>query len=312
MKILIGLFSVALSFSAFASSIDTKTFIYDGSVNSVELLLKSEKTRTENRVETRQSTCYRREMAGYRTICSGGYGPYPRPLPGPYPRPYPAPYPTRRCWSEPMYRSIPYSCMQTVNIPVEIKEYDVDARVIVDVTKLSSEATPGEKFKVTLKGDKLSFEVEASKKFFVVKKLSNERSTMNGNVKLIDAVLAAELIEVSPVLQAINLSSLKMEDGLLKFNLGSENLEHVGIDLKVEKLKTFGSDAELLNRELLSSEIVVNGSEVSVDIARLGVDLRKGKFALTIKAFTKFDGNLMNSRQFDRLSDSKTLIFKIR
>lgn len=296
MKVLIGLLSFALTFSVFASTIDTKTFIYDGSLNSVELLLRTEKTRTENRVETRQRTCYRRAIAGHRTTCSGRYGPYP----------------TRRCWTEPIFRSIPYPCIQTVNVPVEIKEYDVDARVIVDVTKLSPEATPGEKFKVTLDGDKLIFDVDASKKFFVVKKENNERATINGNVKLIDAVLATELIEVSPVLKTINVTNLRMEDGLLKFTLGSDDLSHVGIDLKVEKLKIFGADTEILRRELLPSEMLVQGAEVSVDVNKLGVDLRNGKFALTIKAFSKFDGNLMNSKQFEKLSDSRTLIYKIR
>ena len=73
MKMLTGLFALALSLGTFASTVDTKTFVYDGSINSVELLLRAEKTHTEYRVEHRQSTCYRQELAGYRTVCSGGY-----------------------------------------------------------------------------------------------------------------------------------------------------------------------------------------------------------------------------------------------
>lgn len=320
MKMALGLLSFALSFSALASTIDTKTFTYDGSVNSVELLLKTEKTHTEYRVEQRQSTCYRQEIAGYRTVCTGGgyYGPGPiGGYRGPG-RPYPGPGPVRSCWSEPMYRTVPYSCIQTVNTPFEVKDFDVDARVIVDVTKVSPEATPGETFKVTLNGDVLSFDVAASRKFFVVKKQQANRSSMNGNVKMIDGLLAAELIEAAPILKAIKMTDISVENGLLNFNIGPvASMDNLGFSLKVVKVKTFGSDTNLLDRELLASEIEVKAasegaSTAGVDVSKLGVKLEDGKFSITAKAFAKFNGNLMNSAQFEELTASRTLIYKVR
>ena len=83
MKLVVGLLSLALSFSTLASSGESKSFTYDGSQDSVELILRGEKTHTEYRTETRTTTCYRTEIVGYRTICSGGG------YPGPGPRPYP-------------------------------------------------------------------------------------------------------------------------------------------------------------------------------------------------------------------------------
>lgn len=321
MKMLAGLFTLALSFSTVASTVDSKTFIYDGSTNSVELVLKAEKTHTEYRTENRQSTCYRQEVVGYSTICSGGgYGPgYPYPGPGyPYPRPYPGPIGGgRHCWSQPVYRSVPYSCMQTVRIPFEVKDYDVDARVIVDVTKISPEATAGEKFTVTLNGDSLSFNVAGSKKFFVVKKKQDIRATMNGSVKMIDGLLAAELIEAAPVLNALKMTNIALNDGVLKFDMGPvENRANIGFNLKVVKTKTLGSDTVILDRELLQSEVEVNassdGAEAGVNVSNLGVELKSGRYLLTAKAFAKFDGNLMNSSQFEELSASRTLIYRIR
>lgn len=319
MKMVLGLFSLALSFSALSSTIDTKTFAYDGSVNSVELLLKTEKTHTEYRVEQRQSTCYRQEVYGHRTVCTGGgyYGPGPG-FPGPGRRPYPGPGPVRSCWTEPMYRTVPYSCVQTVSIPYEVKDFDVDARVIVDVTKLSQEATPGETFKVTLNGDNLSFDVVGSKKFFVVKKQQAVRSSMNGSVKMIDGLLAAELVEAAPVLKAIKMTDISVENGVLNFNIGPvASMDNLGFSLKVVKVKTFGSDTTLLDRELLASEIEVKAasegaSTAGVNVSKLGVELAGGKFSLTAKTFAKFGGNLMNSSQFEELSASRTLIYKVR
>lgn len=322
MKMLTGFFALALSFSAVASTIDTKTFVYDGSVNSVELILRAEKTHTEYRVEQTQTTCYRQELAGYRTICTGGYGPgypapgpYPRPYPGPYPRPYPGP--SRSCWQEPLYRTVPYPCIQTVRVPFEVKDFDVDARVIVDVTKLSPEATPGETFKVTLNGDTLTFDAIGSRKFFIVKKKQDIRSSMNGSVKMMDALLAAELVEAAPLLKAVKMEGISVSNGMVNLNLGPvDTLANLGIELTIVKKKTFGSDKVLFDRELSASEIAVtptaSGADAGINVSKLGVELEDGKFSITAKAFAKFSGNLMNSSQFESLSSSKTLIYKIR
>ena len=325
MKMLVGLFTVALSFSAVASSVDTKTFVYDGSQNSVELILRAEKTHTEYRTEDQRTTCYRNEVVGHTTICTGGtYGPgYPRPYPGPhYPRrgpgyPYPGPHYPRQCHTQPVIRSVPYSCIQTVRIPFEVKDYDVDARVIIDVTKISPEATSGETFKVTLNGDELSYSVVGSKKFFIVKKKQDVRSTMNGSVKMIDGVLAAELIEAAPVLKAIKMTDISIENDVLNFGIGKvETRANLGFSLKVVKVKTFGSDTVILDRDLATSEVEVTttaaGSAAGVNVSKLGVELSNGKYSLTAKAFAKFDGKLMNGSDYEELSASRTLIYKIR
>lgn len=310
MKKLISVFSVVLSFSALASTTDIKTFIYDGSVNSTTLLLNAEKTHTEYRTEQRQSVCYRTEIRGYRTVCTGGYG-------GGYGHPRRNPGPIRSCWSEPVYVTVPYTCTQTVSVPYEVKDFDVEARVNLDISKLSPEATPGENFRVTLRGDELSFEVNGSKKFFVIKKKQDVRTSMNGSVKMIDALLSAEMIESAPILKTLNLANISIQDGILNFNLGPvENNANVGFALKITKNKFLGSDKVLLDRELLDSEIEVkattSGSEADVNINKLGVELSDGKFSLTAKAFAKFNGNLMNGYQYDNLSSSRTLIFKVR
>jgi hypothetical protein len=310
MKKLIALFSLTLSFSTLADTVDTKTFVYDGTQNSVELILNSEKTHTEYRVEDIRTTCYRQEIAGYRTVCSGGG---PRPYPGPG-RPGPGyPGPGRgNCYSTPIYRQVAYSCTQTVRTPYQVKDYDVDARVIVDVTKVSPEATPGEVFRVTLNGDSLSFDVSGSKKFFVVKKLQDVRSNMRGSVKMIDAVLAAELIEAAPVLKALEVSNISMRDSVLSFKTGPVAApSNIGYHLTVKKAPVLGSDTTIFDRELIRSEVNASATgEVSVDVLGLGVKIASGRHSITVKAFAKFDGNLMNSNQFSELSASRTLIYK--
>lgn len=315
MKMLIGLFSLVLSVSAFSSSVDRKSFNYDGTQNSVELVLRTEKTHTEYRTENRPSTCYRQEVVGYRTICTGGgYRPYPGP--GPYPRPYPYPGP-RNCWQEPIYRSVAYSCMRTQTVSYEVRDYDVEARVLVDVTKTSIEATPGERIDVTLSGDALSFSAQGSKKFFIVKKKEDARSSMNGSVKMIDAVLALELVEAAPVVKALKITNTQVVDGKLQLTIGQKDPSvNLGYSLKVVKKKLLADDKVLLDRELAQSEVeVVSTTEASsagVNLERLGLKLEDGKFELTAKVFPKFSGVLLNPAQFDGLSASRKLVYKVK
>lgn len=295
---------LAVSRFAHSSTEDIRTFTYNGDQNSVELILRAEKTHKEYRYEDHRTTCSKTEVT-YRTVCTGGGY-----RPGPNGRPIPAP---THCYQEPMYRTIYFSCTQTIRVPFDVKDYDVEARVIIDVTKLSQEATPGESIKVTLEGDKLTYDAIGSKKFFIVKKKQDERSSMNGSVKMIDGLLAVELVEAAPVLKAVKMSDIALNGSELNVTVGqAETRANIGFSLKVEHKKLFGSDTVLFDRELAQGEVAVNDTKASVDINKLGVELESGKYELTAKTFVKVGGQLLNSDQFDSLSASKTLIYKIR
>ena len=315
MKMLVGLLSLALSFASIASSGETKTFTYDGTQNSVELLLKGEKTHTEYRYEQRTTTCYRTDIVGYRTVCTGGGPGYPGPGPGPG-RPGPG-YPGRNCYQQPIYRQVAYPCTQTIQIPYEVRDYSVDARVIVDVTNLTGISTPGEKFVVTLQGDDLSIQTVGSKKFFLMLKKQDIRGNINGSVKYMDGLFAIELIEAAPVLKAMTMTNISIENSILSFGMGPvASRANIGFSLVVVK-KKIGSDIILFDRELDSSEVVINaenaGSSADVNVQTLGINLTGGKYGLTAKAFFKGTGYLMNTSQFcDVLSASRTLLYSIR
>ena len=314
MKMLVGLLCLALSFASIASSGETKTFTYDGTQNSVELLLRGEKTHTEYRYEQRTTTCYRTEIVGYRTICTTNGGGYP----GPGPRPGPRPQPGRTCYQQPIYRQIAYPCTQTIQIPYEVKDFDVDARVIVDVTNLTGLATAGEKFVVTLQGDDLSIQTVGSKKFFLMLTKQSNRANMSGSVKFIDALYAIELIESAPVLKALVMTNISLQKSVLSFGLGPiSSRANIGFSLNVTHKKTLASDVVLFDRELDSSEVVINagnaGTAADVNVQALGVTLKDGKYSLTAKSFFKANGVLMNKSQFgESLEASKTLLYKIR
>jgi hypothetical protein len=307
MKMLIGLLSLAISFSTLGSSGETKTFIYDGSAPSVQMILKGEKTHTEYRIEDRRTTCFRTEFAGYRTICTGGPS-GPRGPRGP-----------RNCYQQPVYRQVAYSCIEQVRIPFEVKDFDVDANVMIDVSKLTSVMTSAsEKFIVTLNGDDLSLSVVGSKNYFVVLKKQDVRAQMNGSVKFIDALYATELIEAAPILKALTMTKISLEDTGLTVKMGPvATRENIAFSLNIVKKRTLASDIILLDRELAMNETVLttteNSSTAVFDVTKLGVDLTGGKFGLTAKAYLKVSGPVLNNSQFDdSLEVSRTLIYTNR
>jgi hypothetical protein len=314
MKMFISFFSLALSLSSFASSIDSKTFVYDGSQSSIDFVLKTEKNHTEYRVEDVLTTCYRSQVVGRRSLCTGGLmGGFGYSQRGPFPGPFPT-----QCYSEPIYRQVPYSCTQTIRTPFQVKDFDVEARVSLEVSKVSAEVTPGETFKVSLEqGDKLVFTAVGSKKFFIIKKKQDVTETLTGSVKYIDAKLAADLVEAAPLQGALKITDIALDNAVLNFKVGEgANLARLGFSLKVAKVKFLGSDTTLLDKDLTSSEVNLDDAGIisvaSVNVSKLGLDLVDGKFSLTAKVFPKFDGKLMNSDQFETLSAFRTLIFKSR
>jgi len=306
MKLLASVFALSLSFASLADSGETKTFIYDGSQDAVELLLRGEETHTEYRYEQRRSTCYRTEVVGYRTVCTGGgYGPHP----GPGRRPYPSP---RHCRSEPVYAQVPYSCTQTVTIPYEVKDFDVEAKVLLDVKKLNNELESVEEVKVSLMGEKLSLVVNGSKKFFAILKDRNVNSSMNGSVKFLDALYSIELIPAAPVVNALDVNDISFDKDKVTFKLAKATQgRHLGFALNVTKRPIFGSNTELLDRELSSTEYSINGSEVTIDLSNMGFRVKNGRYGITPKVFFKHDGEILNRSQFEELEASGTLILKI-
>jgi hypothetical protein len=303
MKLLVGLLSLVLTATSIASSGETKTFKYDGSQNSVELLLKGDKTHTEYRYENRQSICYR-SVTYYRTVCSTSRGPRG---------------PVRQCYQQPYYTQQAYSCMETVSIPYEVKDFDVDARVIVDVTNLTGIATSGEKISVTLYGDTVSISTEGSKTFFLLLKKQDIRGVMNGSVKFIDGIYAIELMEAAPILKALQLNNLSYsKKPVLSFDLGPiKSASNIGVSLDVTQKRTFASNRNLINRELLNTEYAVNatetGSAVEVNLEKLGINFKGRKFSIKATAFFKAPGTVLNNAQFgDALAVSESLKYKNR
>jgi hypothetical protein len=336
MRKFIGFMTVAMSLSSVASTGQSQKFIYDGSQKSVQMNFKTTKTHTEYKTENVPSTCYRQEVVGYSTMCSNqaSVGLRDPRFPGPGPvgphsgYPYPGyGYPgggygnrfPSTCWQTPIYQTIPYSCIQTVSTPFEVKDYDVEGNVLLDVTKVNSDLVTTETFTVTMVGDTLSVDVKGPNKFLVVLKKNDVRGNVNGGTRYIDGLLAIELIEAAPVLKSFSMNNIELYNDVLTFNIGPVNKpEYLGFSLYITKQRVLASDPVLFDRTLNESEVTLKasaaGSVVTVDMNKAGIQLPSGKFEITAKAFVTAGGKVINAAAFgtDKMEASRTLIYKIR
>ncbi len=295
MKMLTAILVFAFAISAMATT-EIQTFFYDGSQDSVQMSLQSEATHTEYRYEQRRTTCFRQQVF-YRTIC--------RSTPS-----------GRICQTVPEYRTIAYSCIETIRIPYEVKDYDVQAFVNLDISSLEG-ATPGESFEVTLDGDNLSLSAVGSRKYFILLTKKEISSRVEGPVKFIDANFTASLVDASPVTNALSIQNISLKGSDLFFDMGPIELrELIGFKLNITKSPILGSDKVLFDRELKTNEIKISSSnsssEVTINIQNLGVRLSSGRFKITPKAYFKHKGSILNASQFERTEVSSTLIYKNR
>jgi len=323
MKLFIGLMSMLLTLSSFASSGENRYFNIDSSIDSVEGILHGEKTHTEYQTRTYRTTCYRTETT-YRTICTNPPRRYPHPPRHPGPRPGPRPryavepnYYGPVCQTVPHTRTVAYSCTKTERVPYEVKDYDVEARVSINILNASEFPNMKATISAHLHGDSLYLKATGAKNYFVMLKDRRTNSSMSGGTKFMDVDFDVELIEAAPILATLSLGSMKVENNGLNFEVGKvSGLDQLSIKLKIVQNKLFGSDPTLIDRTLLDHEFdltsVGNKTQARVDFSRLNLDVRGGKFNITAAIEFKDKNRLLNDVEFPNLTASRTLTYKAR
>ncbi|MBY0451586.1 MAG: hypothetical protein K2P92_01040, partial [Bdellovibrionaceae bacterium] len=163
---------------ALSDSGESKSFVFQGQP-SVSLVLRGEKTHTEYRTETYQTTCYRSEFSHYEqrcvnvpvTVCDlmteqlvpGPSNPKPGGPGGDPDRPprFPEPGPSepscrteyrQSCSQEAVYVDVPYSCTKTRQIPYEVKDADTLNRVVLNFGAVPAGISLNDTFAVKASG----------------------------------------------------------------------------------------------------------------------------------------------------------------
>lgn len=293
MKLVFGVLALMLSLSSLASNGESRTIVYDGSQNQFELFLRGERTHTEYRLETRWSTCTRTETH-YRRVCRR------------------QPNGQTVCRQVPHTRTVHYSCRITVNVPYEVKDYDVESRVLVDVTS-DMNLPVGERLEVKLHGDQLSLRTSSKTTIFLLQK-QDVRMSGSGSIRYLDAHYVVHGILAKPVMDTLKMNHISLANNVVNFDFGPLSNHSIGFHLQVKKAPLLGSDTTLFDRELNNEELTINasqqGTQAQVDLDQLGVRIGGGRHTITARAYLKYTGVVLNAAQFDGLEATRTLIYK--
>ena len=297
-KILASVLIATISIPTFAASTTTEfraVSVQNTETNEV-FALNTQSNRTEYRSEIVMSICYRQEFSGYRTFCDsfgdirhvigsanikekktdlrtiaggnrgggdhggdhGHYGDYrPRVV----------------CRDEAVFRTVAYSCMETVSVPYEVFDHNSTANVKVKISAApSSKPQTGNCGIIfNLNGDLMT----AMNSCVEYLALSNQTVDSLGNlknysydIKLLDAQIVLAPLAGNLSDMQVNGTDLVVKTGNL---IGSKNFS---LKLYVQRKKLFQSDVVLIDRVLNSKEFSYEASDdrtgyVHINLAKI-------------------------------------------
>lgn len=312
-KLMIGfaaaLTSVLLGTAAFADTKDLKKFTFDGAPTAQTFELSAEKNHVEYKYETVTKTCYRQEFVGYRTHCETRYDRVCRDERSCYivngvrqcsVRTVCHSVPRHHCYQVAEYRTVPYTCQETVKIPYTVKDYDVKAQVKVSFGQVPQGLKVKEAFELVLSGDKLTIKATNKKSNVLVFAHTKQHDHHAGMLKTIDAEIQIDFIALEDLtgpLEGAKKISLENEQNLA-FNLKStQHAELFDVSLLVTRAKFLAKNDIMVETQLPLEGIAVASlnkgvAHYSLPLLDLGFpaeEFKKGTFKVEIIVEAKLD-----------------------
>lgn len=274
MKKLLLMLSLVMALPVMADTVDVQSYWFDGSQAVGNVMLSTEKTRTEWRSVRVPATCYRTEMRRRctrqpqqcRQVCRNGQ--------------------CRRVCSQPrticrnVQVRVPYRCYRMERRPFEVHDYYVDthAELNFDLTNVSGGA--GENFSVRMNGERDGISVKGSKNYLAMLVNKNRTERRNGDVKQVNLNYDVTFASAKKITETLGngIKNVSLRGGVLKFELGSSfNTTEFIQNLKVFRSRRMATDILLFDRNLTEQDmdIQTNGSRavVTVDLASLGINV---------------------------------------
>jgi hypothetical protein len=308
--------SLFLSIQALADA----TFKIDGSGQSFTATIFGERTHTEYREETESYTCYEEVCDGSREVChTEGGGQECGITPSGY-QCYPVPGHTE-CDTVPVCHSVPDTCYRTVQVPYQVKDWDVQNELIL-VAPRSQLGALDEVLEVEQTGESVRVSARSTSKIALIySKKEYQTLSFDGSLKKMATVVTlsyADLIAAAnPLLKGM--SELSADNKEVSFTLGrvyrTDNLSFFA-DIS-RYILVFPK--RLIQRALTAEEYTIEDvgddlSKVKINLEKLGIaDKIKGKtihFEISTKLDVPLD-NLVNRQDLPDLQEEKKLKQKL-
>jgi hypothetical protein len=253
MKNLIAvLFALGFAFQLQASTVDGYSLPLVSNDPEVNFVLNTIQTRTEYRTDTIAKTCYRTELDGYRNVCQ--YQPEVVCWEDRNSRRICETRQVYRCHSEPVYRTVPYTCYETVRIPYEV--FSNKVRTNVHVKKPSNIPAANDcSLNFTLEGDSLRTVAHCSNLLVSAKKQASERREGDTLIQDVSYDLSFDIMSAVTAPVTPGIQGLSLEGQNLVFTSGDlTKNRNFALKLFVERKKFLKEDETLINRNLAPSE----------------------------------------------------------
>ncbi|MFZ4714104.1 MAG: hypothetical protein ACOYL6_10345 [Bacteriovoracaceae bacterium] len=225
------------------------------------------------------------------------------------------PYQYQVCVDVPVYRTVPYACTETVQVPYQVFDHTVDANVKLNFAELPQGANANEKFTVAIQKDDIVISVASSKNVLIYTE-KTQNVSVNGANKIIDANIRARFSNLASLRETLtSISQVKIENNVLAFAIGKASNLQFKQKLKIVQKKLF-KDKTLIDRELASFEVssfASNGQQYfSVDLKKLGLNLKEKKHIVTLSTEAILDNaRPLNYQDLPVLKLSKEVEIKL-
>ena len=322
MKTIIVAALTALSLTAVAQ---TQQITLDGNQSQLRAQLNGAVSRTEYRTEYRETTCTREVHDGYDQVCgwepgetvcrtvgggqSCGLTPSGRVCHDLPSHEECHTEPSRHvCHNEPRYRTEYYTCTKSVSVPYQVKLYDVQNNVVVNVA--DSTGLPAglqEVLALSLSNEAVVLSsVRTTGKVLISATQSSQEISNNGQLKVIQTVVNVSMIDrlaaVGPFIGGI--SDITGDINTLQVTTGPiTNLAAIQIELIAKKDRFLVSDKVVIQKILTvdDMELVNQGQRtlIKINFNKLGgPDKLSGKTAkIELKISTNVAvANLVNKQ----------------
>jgi len=317
MKALIGVLFMACSISAFTSTGETETFLFDGGDTEKLFTLNGEATHTEYRRETRAETCWRRVLVGYRRVCHTRYQRRCRNTPrGQVCRNIPR----QVCRQVPRYRDQPYTCYREVRIPYEVHDHFVRTNFDIRFQEVPDGITPHEEFIASTYGNSFKLRAKSSGKLLIYAKAKTTSQQAEG-LRIIDALYDISFLDTAKVFSPMltGIQDLVVDKETLSFVTNQVTGQSpIQLHLLVKRVKKFSSNPKLINRNLNTLEYQMEqiGEQTRFTINLLALipkrkAHKKHSYKVTLNLLLN-EAELINKADLPKTSISKKVTLKIK
>jgi hypothetical protein len=297
MKNLLMAFVMLFGSAALADSVDVKSFNYDGTSEIANLLLNTEKTRTEYRQVRVPATCYRttyrrqchtqgrqcrtrcdRNRRNCRQVCTGG---------------------RRVCRDVPV--RTPYTCYRYENRPYQVHDYDVITNATLNFDSSEVDGGADETFEVRVQGEADDLSVQDSKNYAVILKNKDRSEIRRTGLKEVNVSYDISFVKTKRMNEVLSagIQNVVYRNGILNFSVGKNfNTQEFTQNIQIYRWRRFGTDPVLLDKDISENEMEVtaNGdqSRVSINLRNLGITLPSKMRVIMKTSYNLGTGVLLN------------------